>query len=80
MGFEAFGDACDRGGLMMSTPPPFTATTTSPRCFRNRFATNCSMTDVGGRCLDVAGGSAQNHAQLILASCSASASQQWSVQ
>ena len=35
---------------------------------------------VGGKCLDVSGGSPQDHATLIISTCSSSPSQQWSVQ
>jgi hypothetical protein len=41
---------------------------------------NGQIMELGGKCLDVMGESAQDHAQLIIATCSSSPSQQWSIQ
>ncbi|HEY0800038.1 MAG TPA: ricin-type beta-trefoil lectin domain protein [Steroidobacteraceae bacterium] len=41
---------------------------------------NGQIIGLGGKCLDVLGGSTSDTTPLILATCSSSASQQWSVQ
>jgi hypothetical protein len=41
---------------------------------------NGQIVGIGGKCIDVVGGHAQDHAALIIATCTSSPSQQWSVQ
>jgi Ricin-type beta-trefoil lectin domain len=42
--------------------------------------TNGQIVGIGGKCLDVAGGTPQDHAGLIISICSSSSSQQWTLQ